>query len=248
MDPVLMMCVKCQQRLGRIIQRSFSVQNQSVLQRNYYQVLGVKKTATPREIKAAYIELSKQLHPDTNLSIKQPLNEQKDQHNSFVELNQAYAILSKSLSRREYDFSLDNPGTQTVRVHVRRAGHATADDPYDTQQGQQDWYRDMGAFHQGSHQSASENYYGIKGVRRVNSVYIVYGCLTFLVVGALVHFIIFKQSSDYVISRLDEKDRRIAAIYNEAKARAMQNGNKKQMELLKARQEEFSLKLKQDPR
>ncbi|XP_038072326.1 dnaJ homolog subfamily C member 4-like [Patiria miniata] len=248
MDSALMICVKCQRRLGRVIRRSFSVHNHSLLQRNYYQVLGVKRAATPSEIKAAYIDLSKKLHPDASLS-RLHQGEQQDQHNSFVELNQAYAVLSKSLSRREYDFSLSNPGTQTVGVRVRRAAHATADDPYGAQQGEHDWYRDLGSFHQGTQNAGSwDSYYGIKGVRRVKSVYVVYGCILFLVVGAMVHFIIFKQSSDYVISRLDEKDRRIATIYNEAKARARQNGNKKQIELLRARQEEFNLKRKDDQR
>ena len=37
-----------------------------------------------------------------------------------------------------------------------------------------------------------DNYYGIKGVRRVQSIYIVYGCLIFLVVGATFHFIVFR--------------------------------------------------------
>ena len=54
-------------------------------------------------------------------------------------------------------------------------------------------YAEMGAFHRGSKRAGSEySYYGIKGVPRVSSKYIVYGCILFIVLGATVHYIIFK--------------------------------------------------------
>ncbi|NLK26872.1 MAG: molecular chaperone DnaJ [Clostridiales bacterium] len=64
--------------------------------RDYYEVLGVSRTATDDEIKKAYRKLAKKYHPDTN-----PGN--KDAEAKFKEASEAYAILSDPDKRRQYD-------------------------------------------------------------------------------------------------------------------------------------------------
>jgi molecular chaperone DnaJ len=63
--------------------------------RDYYEVLGVDRTATRDQIKHAYRQLALQFHPDKN---KDPGAAAK-----FRELAEAYAVLSDDTKRKEYD-------------------------------------------------------------------------------------------------------------------------------------------------
>ncbi|MBR2786612.1 MAG: molecular chaperone DnaJ [Clostridia bacterium] len=72
--------------------------------RDYYEVLGVSKTATDEELKKAYRRLAKKYHPDAN-----PDNKEEAEKN-FKEVNEAYEVLSDSQKRRMYDqFGHDGP-------------------------------------------------------------------------------------------------------------------------------------------
>ena len=64
--------------------------------RDYYEVLGVGKTANDDEIKKAYRKLAKKYHPDVN-----PGN--KEAEEKFKEVNEAYGVLSNADSRAKYD-------------------------------------------------------------------------------------------------------------------------------------------------
>lgn len=64
--------------------------------RDYYEVLGVSKTATPDEIKKAYRKLAIKYHPDRN-----PDN--KEAEEKFKEAAEAYEVLSNEEKRQKYD-------------------------------------------------------------------------------------------------------------------------------------------------
>lgn len=64
--------------------------------RDYYEVLGVSKTATDAELKKAYRQLAKKYHPDINPG-------DKEAEAKFKEASEAYAILSDPEKRRQYD-------------------------------------------------------------------------------------------------------------------------------------------------
>jgi molecular chaperone DnaJ len=65
--------------------------------RDYYEVLGVSKTASIDEIKSAYRKLAKEYHPDMNP------NDRKAAEEKFKELSEAYEVLSDAKKRQVYD-------------------------------------------------------------------------------------------------------------------------------------------------
>jgi len=64
--------------------------------RDYYDVLGVPKSASEREIRQAYRKLARQYHPDLNPNDKQS-------ETRFKEIGQAYEVLSDAEKRKSYD-------------------------------------------------------------------------------------------------------------------------------------------------
>ncbi|MDH4188098.1 MAG: DnaJ domain-containing protein [Nitrospira sp.] len=66
--------------------------------RDYYQVLGLSKSASADDIKKAYRRLARQLHPDMHSGAKKTEMEKK-----FKELNEAHEVLSDPAKRKKYD-------------------------------------------------------------------------------------------------------------------------------------------------
>ena len=80
--------------------------------RDYYEVLGVDKSASEEEIKKAYRKLAKQYHPDLHPG-------DKEAEEKFKEANEAYEVLSDAEKKAKYD----------------RFGHAGVDPNYGAGQG-----------------------------------------------------------------------------------------------------------------
>ena len=70
-------------------------------EKNYYDILGVKKDASDADIKKKYRKLVRQYHPD--------VSDDPNADNKIAEINNAYETLRDKDKRAEYDAMLDNP-------------------------------------------------------------------------------------------------------------------------------------------
>ncbi|MEQ2228649.1 hypothetical protein ILYODFUR_010982 [Ilyodon furcidens] len=217
-------CIWCCKSGLRMLSHSFA-QRKAV---SHYELLGIKPDASVDEIKNAFFDKSKKLHPDSD-----PSN--PELHSQFVELNEAYRVLSKELSRKEYDFKLQHPyqGGQAFRSTsshtVYRSTTANDDVRY--------WEQ----FRQAQSPEATAE--KRKEKRKRNFKLVIYCVITMMLsVGA--HMIFFRKLEEVHNTFMDEKDRVITGIYNDAKERARANGFKKQTEILRQKHAEFQEKIK----
>ncbi|HUH48303.1 MAG TPA: J domain-containing protein [Mycoplana sp.] len=91
------------------------------MSRSPYEVLGVGKNATRKDIQSAYRRLAKKLHPDLNPG-------DKDAEDRFKAISAAYALLGDEEKRGKYDRGeIDETGAETPPRHFYR-DYASADD------------------------------------------------------------------------------------------------------------------------
>ncbi|XP_072293703.1 dnaJ homolog subfamily C member 4 [Eucyclogobius newberryi] len=193
---------------------------------NHYELLGVKSDATLEEIKNAFFDKSKKVHPDSDLS-------NPELHSQFVKLNEAYRVLSKDNSRREYDLKLRHlyNAYQTYGSNFRNADPANKFSS-EASENQRYWeqFRQSNA-----HNTSSDAWQK----RKTQNMRILGYCIMAMVLSVGVHFLLFRKLEEVHNNYMDEKDRVITAIYNEAKERARVNSFEKQKEILSQKHAEF---------
>jgi len=90
-------------------------------QKDYYEILGVSRSATEKDLKAAYRKLARKYHPDVNPG-------DKNAEEKFKEISAAFAVLSDPDKRAKYD----------------RGGHAAFEPGFDPFQGTTIDFQDLG--------------------------------------------------------------------------------------------------------
>ncbi|XP_061691673.1 dnaJ homolog subfamily C member 4 isoform X2 [Syngnathoides biaculeatus] len=196
---------------------------------NYYDLLGVKDDATLEEIKNAFFDKSKKLHPDSD-----PSNPML--HSQFVALNEAYRVLSKQPSRKEYDFKISPRGGG--RAFGSASGHTAHGTSGATTQDNIRYWEQIYQSH-AQEMSAEE-----RERRRRRNFRLVGYCFLAMALSVGAHFVFFRKLEEVHNNFMDEKDRVITEIYNESKERARLNGFKKQTEILRQKRAEFLEKYK----
>ncbi|XP_008565642.1 PREDICTED: dnaJ homolog subfamily C member 4 [Galeopterus variegatus] len=189
---------------------------------NYYELLGVHPGASTDEVKRAFFTKSKELHPD-----RDPGNPAL--HSRFVELSEAYRVLSREQSRRSYDHQLHSaspPKSSGATAHPQSARQthssswAPPNAPY--------WAQFHGVRPQGPESRQQQH----KHNQRVLGY-----CILLMLTGMGLHYAAFRKLEQVHRSFMDEKDRIITAIYNDTRARARANRASFQQERLQRQQQ-----------
>lgn len=94
--------------------------------KNHYELLGIKPTATPQEIRRAYRELSKLYHPDTT-ELSSAIATKK-----FQALNEAYGTLSNPEQRLTYDHRIGYSRFYVSQAPRDRENHSGKDQPFES--------------------------------------------------------------------------------------------------------------------
>ncbi|XP_054997541.1 dnaJ homolog subfamily C member 4 isoform X5 [Sorex araneus] len=129
----------------------------------------------------------------------------------FVELSEAYQVLSHAESRRNYDLQLRSataptPGASGPRGAAHQAYRGAWEDPNSRY-----WAQFRGVRPQGPEERRRQ--------QKLNQRVMGY-CLLVMLAGMGLHYVAFRKLEQMHRSFMDEKDRIITAIYNEARARA----------------------------
>jgi curved DNA-binding protein CbpA len=89
---------------------------------NFYEILGVSKTASSAEVRSAYARLAKERHPDRF----QDPPQKAAAHDFFRDLTTAFNTLSNERRRQEYDLELQKPRSTDPQEIAREAFEAGA--------------------------------------------------------------------------------------------------------------------------
>ncbi|XP_056657503.1 uncharacterized protein LOC100028411 isoform X2 [Monodelphis domestica] len=166
-------------------------------QSNYYELLGIRPDASMQEVKRAFFAKSKELHPD-----RDPKNPAL--HHRFVELNEAYRVLSKACSRRAYDSQLRPRQPPPAASASASSSWSSADSRY---------WAQFHKVHPDDSRSARQ--------RQQKQNHRVLGyCLLLMLGGMVLHYLAFRKLEQIHRRFMDEKDRVILALYNESRTRA----------------------------
>ncbi|CAG4953137.1 unnamed protein product [Colias eurytheme] len=176
--------------------------------KSHYEVLNLKKNCTDKEIKDAFIQMSKEYHPDKNKDVRA--------QDKFVQIVDAYNTLSKPSSRAHYD-------------HVMNVGAQSASYVYKTHNPYTYTYG-KNPFYDPPKQSKNTNtdYYGVKGLKKLPNIAIILLCFSVALVGTLFQVFIIRQS--YVIHRRRTQERSMMLAEELDRVRSNAQGKTNEMQ------------------
>ena len=184
----------------------------------HYDVLGIDRAATQKEIKTAYIKLGKECHPDLHQNLQDDQSSEEKVVNAendeltkkFKAINEAYEVLSKNESKRKYDLGL--PGNEVVENVAREKNEKYKN------------YKTYDTF-----EERAEAMYGYKidpdYYKKNPDKYKMAGlCVVFIVLGYIIHFTIAKLSAQKQGRWLDQNTERYNQQLELVKLNAQKRG------------------------
>lgn len=173
--------------------------------KTHYETLGVPRTASKREIKAAFFNLSKKLHPD--------VNRVQISAEPFREVNEAYRTLINSKTRAQYDLKLHTGGT-----YISRKSSFEGANVWSNFDSEQQFYT-----HSHKHSEHRQSYSHSR---------VVYALVGITIVASAVHtYRIIWYHKRFQI-RNEEESRRNSLIYSEVREQAMNSTMQEQLDAL----------------
>lgn len=204
-----------------------------LLAQNHYEVLGVERSAPKEDIRASFVTLSKKYHPDLNPGLK-------NANKAFIEVNEAYAVLSSPLKRQEYDrvlHTLDSYSAQYANRNyagsaARRSGVPFGDSG--TINTRMYYAYDMNEVDWATYRRASQ---------RPNHARVIRFLILFMVVGSAVHTFRIRRAHRIHQERSNAESRRNYSVYAEVRERARASSVHEQLDRLSRRHSETLQKI-----
>lgn len=205
--------------------------------RNHYQVLGVERDATKKEIRNAFVALSKKYHPDSN---PDPHSRAVGNSRAFVEVSEAYHTLSNTKRRAQYDSEL--MVAETYRTQYEQRFYRGSNGPLKQPFRSQDTHKYSGYSTGGGH---SYQYYDHserldrKSVNKPKHARVVYMLLALTVIVPALFMLRVNHNYHkyYRPAALQESQRNVAA-YRAVRDRARSSSVQDQLDLLVRRHSE----------
>ncbi|XP_014291161.1 dnaJ-like protein 60 isoform X2 [Halyomorpha halys] len=204
---------------------------------SYYDVLKVSPSCSTKEIREAFLLLSKQTHPDKHLN-------DPSMHEKFVRLNEAYSTLINPSSRRAYDMTLYNerklnPPYCRPFSHTY-SGRKTTYDSYQSSRSSQStnagYYKDPFSWESKARTDSKYGQHftsGMDGVKKISNTVIVGCLLAITVVGAIIQILAIRRSFMLNQEKMLERSHQVSLLHKQARERAKLYGNAHQIEVLK---------------
>jgi len=183
----------------------------------HYDVLGIDRTASPKEIREAYIKLGKECHPDLHQNLqddessKQKIDSKENEEltNKFQIINEAYEVLGNKELRKKYDLTLpefETSDCDTGKVS-KRQGHYRSFDTFEERAEHMYGYKVDPKYY-----DKNPDRYKMAGI-----------CVLSIIFGYIVHYLIAKMSAQKQSRWLDEN----TVKYNQQLALVRQNAEKR---------------------
>lgn len=182
--------------------------SQMLRELTYYEILGVKNDSTTKEIREAFVQKSKLIHPDMKNSSEATSSKE------FIKLMEAYKVLSKNHSRANYDLHLNG---------IDRMNFVTNDiyhEPWKASKTQN---------------MSDRSYYGIKGLKRMANWKIVMACVLFCAVGSIIQSYAIRKSFTFKRQAFLERSAAYSEHLSKVKADAQKHTFEEQVESMKSR-------------